>query len=234
MNCQKVLVALIIFCFSAAAVQTTEQVRVSSVFAVLTKSLDSKTASVGQELTFTTISDVVVHREVIIPRGSSIVAHVTQVATKGKENAQSALAVVVDKSITADKHELPVQAIIAAIAAPRDSSLSADPTYGMMRSNEPKMVGARPSGAANSGELSPSSKATSTAAVATAELKGVADQPIVLDETSQGATGYDGLSISWSLASPPPVTIFTSRNKNLKLLAGSQVLMRMVPPRAAK
>jgi hypothetical protein len=212
--------------------QTADRRRVSSLLAIMTTPLDSKNAVVGQEVRLTTISDVVVDREIVIPKGSSVIGHITKVVTKGKDGASAALAVVIDKAVTSGA-DLAVQAIIAAAAAPRDTSLTSDPTYGMMHSNEPKMAGSATS-AAGTGTLPASSKSSSTAAVATAELKGAMDSPLLLDENSQGAIGYDGMSISWSLASPPPVTIFTTRSKNLKLFAGTQILLRMVPPHRPK
>jgi len=214
--------------------QTTDRNRVSSLFAIVTKTLDSKNTIAGQELILITISDVVVDREIVVPKGSSVVGHITKVIPKGKDGTPAALAIVIDRAVTTDGANIGLQAIIAAVAAPKDTSLSSDPTYGMMRSNEPKMAGASAGSAARTGDLTASSKASSTAAVATAELKGTMDSSLLLDENSQGAIGYDGVSISWSLASPPPLTIFTTKNKNLKLFAGTQVLLRMIPPRRTK
>ena len=125
-----------------------------------------------------------------------------------------------------------MQAIIAAIVAPQDDSLSSDATYEMMHSNEPKMIGGRPSSTSSTGELSASSKASSSAAVATANLKGSMDG-LRLNENSQGALGYEGVSLSWRLDAPPPVTIIASK-KNVKLLSGTQMLLRMAPPRLPK
>ncbi len=207
---------------------------VSSVFAVLINSLESKKATAGQELLLRTVSDVVVDGEIVIPRDSKMLGHITQVINKGKDGAQSGLAIVIDKAVKKDGREIPVQAIIAAVAAPKNSSLSSDPAYGMMHSNEPKMTGAGAGSAASTGTLSASSKASSTAAVATADLKGRMDEPFLLDEKSQGAVGYEGLSLSWGLASPPPFTVFASKSKNLKLESGTQMLLRMVSPRLAR
>jgi hypothetical protein len=232
-NKQKRKALAILFLFSTSLIaQTGHQNQVSTVFAVLTKAVESKSATAGQELSLRTISDVMVQGRVIIPRGSKVVGHVSEVATKRKDEPQSVLAIVIDKAVTTGGREIPLQAIIAAIAAPR-SSLSSDPTYGMMRSNEPKMVGANPRDAASSGELSASSKASSTAAVATANLKGSMDEPSVLNEDSQGAVGYEDLSISWHLMVSPPITVFASKGKNVKLEAGTQMLLRMAPPRLA-
>ena len=223
--------AIVFLLSTSLLAQPGDQNRVSTVFAVLPKRLELKSATAGQELMQQTISDVMVNGRVVIPRGSKLVCHVSEVTTKGKDEPQSLLAIVIDKAVVSDRLEIPLQAIIAAVAAPQSGSLASDPTYAMMRSNEPKMVSARPSGAAASGELSASSKASSTAAVATAELKGRMDEPSLLNETSQGAVGYEDLSISWHLMVPPPVTVFASKGKNVKLEAGTQMLLRMAPPR---
>ncbi len=234
-NVRRSGVLAIFFLFSISLMaQTGDQRRVSTVFATLTKSLESKSATVGQELALRNIGDVVVNGEVVIPRGSRLFGHVTNAVTRGKEEPQSVLEIVMDKAVTKGGEEIPLQAIIAAVAAPQDGSLSSDPTYGMMRSNEPKMVGVRPSSSSSSAELSASSKATSTAAVATAVLKGRMEEPSHLNENSQGALGYEGLSISWHLMVPPPVTVFAGKGKNVKLEAGTQMLLRMAAPRLAR
>jgi hypothetical protein len=226
-----ITLAFIFLISTSTPAQTRNDTRVSTVMAVLTKSLEAKSASVGQELTLRTTGDVVVDGAVIIPKGSKLVGRVSEVALKGKEEPQSRLAVVIDKAVTEDGIEIPLQAIIAAVAAPHKETLDADPAYGMMHSNEPKMTGAGPRSASSSGGLPPSSKANSTAAVATAELKGAADAHPLLTETSQGAIGYEGLSLSWRLNMPPPVTVISSKSKNVKLEAGTQVLLRMARPR---
>jgi hypothetical protein len=205
---------------------------VSKVFAVLTRSLDSKIAKADDEVNLRTLNDVIVDGVVVIPSGSRVIGHVAEIKDKAK-SAQSALAIVIDSAITKDEMKIPLQAIIAAIAAPQDDSLSSDATYGMMHSNEPKMVGGRPLATSSSGELPASSKASSNAAVATANLKGPMDA-LRLDEDSQGAMGYEGVSLSWRLAAPPPVTIIASKKKSMKLLAETQMLLRMAPPRLPK
>lgn len=230
-----VLAALVLACAASAAAQTgAAPPAVSIVFAVLTKSAESKSAVAGQELTLRTISDVVVGGELVIPKGSKLLGHITEVEVKGAGSERSALSVVIDKALTKDGAELPLQAIIVAVAAPRDKSLADDPTYGMLHSGEQKMVAANPGGTAGAGELPHSSKAASTAEVQAAELQGRTKEPLLLKEDSQGTVGYDGLDLSWRLMVPPPVTVFSTKGKNVKLDAGAQVLLRMAPPRPGK
>ena len=226
-----VIAAAMLALLAVTAVAGTAEVKqVTSAFAVLTSTIDVKTAVLGQDVSLLTVSDVVVNGRTVIPANSQIVGHVTQVTTKGKDQPQSALAVVIEKAVRKDGITIPLQAIIAAVAAPKDNSLTSDPAYAMLHSNEPRMSGSA-SSASRTGDLPASSKANSTAAIATSELKGRMDESWQLTEDSHGAIGYDGLSVSWSLATPPPFTVFVSKKKDLKLNSGTQVLLRMVPPR---
>jgi hypothetical protein len=205
------------------------QPAVSTVFAVVLKRIETKSATLNQEFVLRTISNVTVDGVVVIPSGSRIVGRVVEVAAKGKDSQQSILAIVIDKAVLENGRESPLQAIIAAVAAPEDGALTSDPTYGMMHSNEPKMVGSGASGATRAGELGASSKADSTAAIGTARINGEMRKGLLLNTDSQGAIGFSGLSLSWRLSEPPAVTVFSS-NKEVKLEAGTQVLLRMARP----
>jgi len=232
-SCWKFFPILFIYCTLSA--QITSPRPVSTAFAVLTKSIELKTASVNQELNLQTISEVVVNGRVVIPKGSSVIGHVAGLTPKGKGNQKSLLAIVIDKAVVDGTQEIPLQAIIAAVAAPQDNSLSSDPTYGMMHSNEPKMVASGPGGSVRTGDLSSSSKVSSTAAIATANITGAPDKSLLLKQDSQGAIGFaNDLSLSWQLTIPPPVTVFSTRQNNLKLDAGTQVLLRMAQPSRAR
>ena len=210
-----------------ATVLANDQNAVSTVFAVVLKRLDTKNASLNQELTLRTITDVILDGVVVIPTGSTVLGHVVEFATKGKESQQSILAIVIDKAMLENGREIPLQAIIAAVAAPEDGALPSDPTYGMMHSNEPKMVANGP----RAGDLSASSKADSTAAVSTAKINGEMRRGLLLNNDSNGAIGFSGVSLTWRLDSPPAVSVFSSKNKEISLDAGTQVLLRMAPPR---
>lgn len=224
------ILILLLALLSSPAQETGGQ-KVASAFAILATTVDSKTATVGQEISFRIVGDVLVKGAVIIPKGSTIHGRVSDVKEKTRDQSQTALAIIVDIAKTADGREIPIQAIIAAIAAPRDNSLSSDPAYGMLHSNEPRMSGSGAGNTTRTGELAASSKSNATAAVATAGLKGKMDEGFVLNEDSSGAIGFDGMSLTWGLAAPPPFTIFVSKNKSIKLPAGTQVLLRMAPPR---
>ena len=233
MKLKKVLVSItyslifVVLIAPEAAVLANEQPSVSTVFAVVLKRLDTRNASLNQEFTLRTITDVILDGVVVIPTGSKVVGHVVELATKGKESEQSILAIVIDKAVLENGRELRLQAIIAAVAAPEDGALPSDPTYGMMHSNEPKMVASGP----RAGDLSASSKADSSAALSTARINGEMRKGLLLNNDSNGTIGFPGLSLTWRLDSPPAVSVFSSKNKEIRLEAGTQVLLRMAPPR---
>ena len=230
MNRRSRVLQLLVLLFSAPLAAQTGNTPppVSTVFAVLTETLETKDTTDGRGLVLRTVSDVVVNKVVVIPRGSKLLGRVVGGGSKGEGARQSTLSVILEKAVKEDRTEIPLQAIIAAVAAPRDDSLSSDPTYGMMHSNEPKMLGLGPA------SDSAASKSSSTAPVATAKIKGAMDEPLLLKEDSRGALGYEGLSISWQFTATPPVTVFSGKGKNVKLKAGTQMLLRMVPPGQAK
>src|SRR5207249_1326980 len=80
---------------------------VSTLIAVLTSALESKSATAGQEFTLRTISDVVVDGQLVIPKGSRVLGHVIEAVTKGKDQPQSELRLVVEKAVGRDGSEVP-------------------------------------------------------------------------------------------------------------------------------
>lgn len=215
---------------SVLCAQTNERgPQVTTVTTVLIASLETKTAAAGQEFLLRTTSDIVVNGEIILPKGSKVLGHISEAVARDKGHPQSELWLIIDKAVSKAGVEISLQAIVAAIAAPNKDSLSSDPTYAMLHSAEPTMRGTGASRASGTGTLTASSKADSNAAVATATLKPMPTES-TLREDSQGAIGYEGLSIRWNFLVPPPITILTTEKKNLKLAAGTEMLLRMATP----
>lgn len=222
---------LIVFalCTASLRAQSSESPPITKVFAILTTAIDSKTSSKGDEIALRTLNDISVDGRVVIPKGAKLTGRLLNVINKSKEEPKTFFTITIDKAILKDGEVL-LQAIIVAIAAP-PAALPEDPTYAMLHSNEPKMVGSRNSSVGSSGTLPPSSKASSNAAVAAAELKGAHEPTLLLTEDSQGAIGYEDVQMYWDLSVPPPLTVLETKAKNLKFAAGTQMLLRMARPR---
>ena len=114
--------------------QSTTTAQVSKVFAVLSTSVDTRTAARGDEILFTTMNDLAVNGRVVIPKGSKVVGHVGSVVNRGNDAAKSALAIVIDKAVVNEK-DVPLEAIVAAIAAPQSSDSSKHRAAGTQAEN---------------------------------------------------------------------------------------------------
>ena len=60
--------------------------------------------------------------QVVLPKGSKIVGHVTEAAAFSKGKSESALGIAFDYAVLKDGREVPLAASIQAIASPRASS----------------------------------------------------------------------------------------------------------------
>jgi len=189
--------------WSYAVAQSTSDLQVAKVFATLETSIDTLTSARDDRFTLVTINDVGIGGKVVIPKGSKIVGHVAGVTSKGKDASKSVLGLLIDKAVT-DTGEVPLQAIIVAVAAPKtpepqSSASAAANVSDRAKTNAPVQAG---------------------------------DVTRLLAENDQGAIGFEDVTISWHLSIPPPLTILATRGKRLRIEAGSQMLLRMMPPKA--
>jgi hypothetical protein len=67
--------------------------------------------------------------------------------------------------------------------------------------------------------------------VQTAILEGENNRKSNLRADSSGAIGIEGLELNWVLDKPPATTVMTAKKKNFKLSKGTEVLLRMAPPK---
>lgn len=183
-------------------------------FCTLDQTLDFKTAKAGDKIALRLARDLVADGKTLMPRGTALSA--TVVEAKDSNTVSIAL----DKATTKSGQEIPLMGIIAAVATPPDE-LTDDPIFGMNRAREASQ---RTGNAA-------ASLASSGATVQTAIMKREADPKSNLAEDSSGAIGIDGLKLNWVLDKPPATTVLTAKKKNFKLVRGTEVLLRMAPPK---
>jgi hypothetical protein len=183
-------------------------------FCALDKTLDFKSAKAGDKIALHLTRDLAVKGKTLMPHGTRLSATVVDV-----KDGNTVL-IALDKAVPNSGQEVPLTGIIAAVAAPPED-LSGDPFYGMNHSTEPTQR----TGNADA------SIASSGAAVQTAILKRTNDPKSNLQEDSTGAIGIDGLKLNWVLDKPPATTVLTAKKKNFKLPSGTEILLRMAPPR---
>lgn len=224
---QTITVALIVSLLTLAA--TPQQAALG--FCALDENLDFKTAKAGDTIALHLTRDLVVNGKTLLPTGTAVSA--TVVAVKDG----NAVSLVLDKAtprggapgkrgvrLTGEEkglQDVPLMGIIAAVAAP-PGNLSDDAFFSMNRSNEATQ---------RTGNASVTSLASSGAAVQTANLEGENAPKSNLRDDSSGAIGIDGLKLDWILNKPPATTVLTAKKKNFKLPRGTEILLRMAPPR---
>lgn len=202
-----ILVALTWTCSVGA--QSTSDFQIAKVFARLETTVDTLTTARDDGFLMVTMNDVGGGGKILIPKGSKIVGHVAGVTNKGRDASKSVLGLSIDKAVT-ENGEIPLQAIIVALAAPRksDTDVTVAPN-----TNSP-----------NRSKPGPPARS----------LADTNDVTLLLADNDQGAFGFEDVTISWHLSIPPPLTILATRAKRLRIEAGSQVLLRMMPPKPTK
>ena len=242
----------------AASSQTTAGSGISSssslasgttILAMLSKSVDAKKAKQGDEVTARAAQNVVSHGSVVIPRGSKLIGHVTDVKAREKGQNESSLGITFDKAILKNGQEVPLQASIRAIAAAANNAAVNSPMpdmggAGVDTASSPNGGMSGDMGSRNGGVLGgATSTAGSTAGTvgSTAGNVGGAAGSTVnstangagraagaasgeLTANSQGVIGLQGLTLG-SQASGG--SVITSNSKNVKLDNGTQLVLQV-------
>jgi hypothetical protein len=183
----------------AGSAQSSNRIAPGTVIsAELVKSVDVNKAKVGDKVEAKCVVPVSVNGQVLVSKGAKIIGHIASAKRPGRDSRDAILGIVFDTFSTRDG-EVIIQAAIQAIGPvePVENYLGVRP-------------GVKTPG---SGEPPPS---------------GVAGQPVdntgmTLDTKSEGIIGLKGLSLSRS----GQVSVVTSRDENIRLEGGTQLILRI-------
>jgi hypothetical protein len=213
----------------------------STVNAVLSKSVDSKSCKPGDQITARATQDVKSEGKVIIPKGSRLVGHVTEAKTRAKGETNSALGIAFDHAILKNGEQVQMNSVVQAIAAAQTSAPAAD-TDAMMSTTGSAAGSARASGGgllnavgstagsatgAAGGTLS-NVGAGATSTVGSATHVGAGSLGSTLNSTSTGVVGLNNLSLASQVANSTSGSVITSTGKSVRLDSGTQLLLRVV------
>jgi len=186
----------------------------------LSKSLDSKKAKVGDKVELKTSMDMLSNGKIVIPRDSKIEAHVTSAKAHSKDAPGSELGIAFDRIFIKDGRELPMKAVVQAIAPP--IIVHNDP-FGA-----PAGVGTPPPGqdSKNVG----SSDAPGTALSTTSQIPSMSGPRVsssagasnVLTSASQGAVGMKNTTLNTA----QEANKITSSTQNVHLDGGTQFMLK--------
>jgi hypothetical protein len=165
--------------------------------AELSKPVDVKKARVGDKVEARSVVDVLSNGQVLVPKGSKIIGHVSGDKPRTKDSQDSTVGIVFD-TLSIKGRELTIQATIQAIGpallVPNYSTRTGFPIAGK---NGPTATGGW-------GEAS--------------------DKPgSSLDPSSHGIVGLEGLSLGRS----GPASVVSSSGENVHLESGTQLILRI-------
>lgn len=246
----------------------------STINAVLSKPVDARKNKPGDEVTAkvdqnvkTTVSGT---SQVVIPKGSRLVGHVTE--ARAREKAQrskdkeksgsasasgrsdSALGIAFDKAILKNGQEIPLHAVIQAVAASQQQLNASTVPAGMTDSTSAADAGGATASRGREGGLIGGATSTvstttteigntgtgvtrtiggavdSTAGVAgsaTSGLGGTTTAGGQLTSSAHGVVGLQGLSLNSATAGSAQGSVITSSTRDVRLDSGTQMLLRV-------
>lgn len=188
---------------------------------VLTKNIDAKKNKIGDEVTTTIVEDMKSNGEVIIPKDSKVVGHVTQIQARSKEQQQSKIGFVFDRLIVKGGVEIPLSVSIQALAAPEtapaEESQQTNAGYG----------GGGPSGGRGSSQVGGGAPPSRVGRASSADRNtGDGTQPAGLSAASRGVLGLKGLSLS-TQDDASQDSVITSDHQNVHLEHGTQLVLQV-------
>lgn len=194
--------------------------------AQLSKSVDAKKAKPGDKVEAKTTMDLLSHGQVVIPRDTKVIGHVTAAKPRSKESPDSNVALAFDRISLKDGRDVPVKASVQAIGRslnaqagnvgePSGAAPAGMPSSGAPDSRGTMAGSSRPSGASSYPSSTPSQMPSG--ATETGGPSGVA-----LDPHSQGVIGMKGLALN----SSGEGSVISSTSSNVHLDSGTQLVLR--------
>jgi hypothetical protein len=198
-----------------------------AIVAELAKSVNAKKAKADDKIEAELTMDVLAHGEIVIPRGTKIIGHVTDARARTKQVPESMVEIAFDHIVLKDGREIPLKATIQAVGAPMQTSATAisdltqqgqgqgphdapgpNETRSIMRTATPGS--ARP--AYSSGAEEPTDNGGPQRNLATS-----------LGPTSQGVVGMKGIALSHTAQG----SAISSTSENVHLSSGTQLILRV-------
>jgi hypothetical protein len=216
----------------------------SSVNAVLTKPMDSRRSKPGDPVSARTTQAATTEGGTSIPKGSTLIGHVSEAHAATEGQAGSSMGIVFDKAVTRDGREIPLSNVgIRALAAAEASATGGVEDAGTMRGASGGAGASRGGGGllgrttgavgatAGSGLSTASGGAGSLAGSASGALQagpgviGGVDAAEMLSGRSTGVFGLRGLSLSGGTANAATGSVMTSTEKSVHLDQGTRFLL---------
>jgi hypothetical protein len=208
----------------------------TTIQAMLAKPLDTRKSKVGDEVIAKATQDVKSDGQLVVPKGTKLLGHVTEARAKAKGESDSALGIAFDKAVLKDGRELPLALRIQALAITQPRASAAMEGDTMMGS--PAMS----AGHASGGLLGRTTVPVGAVAGTTTDTLGSAGTTAggalhsasegmtaggSLTSSAHGVVGLPGMSLNGQASSATQGSVITSHGQNVHLDSGTQMVLRM-------
>lgn len=216
----------------------------SAIQAELTAPLDARKNKEGDRVVARTTEAVKQDGQVVLPKGTRLIGHVTEAKARAKGETESALGIAFDRAILKNGQEMPLNVVVQAVAAARSAASvapaeadMAGPAGGMASSQAGRSGGGLLSTAGSTvgGAASTVTNTTgaaggavgATANTATSATGSLAGRNVAgaLTSSSTGVVGLQGLTLNSEAANATQGSLITSSTKNVHLDSGTRLLL---------
>jgi len=217
-----------------APAQGTLRIAAGSVIPVeLTKTVDAKKAKTGDEVVAKVTEDMKTESgQVLVPKDTKVIGHVTEVQARNKQQKESLLAIVFDRAVTKDGNtmQLPmsIQAVIGQqqnnnLNALAGNDQAAVPTPG---GGVPAGGGGGRTGAMSSPQASNTTPRQAASAGTPAPDSSSNGPHPPINAQTQGVIGIANLTLS-PASGEAQGSVLTSDKSNIKLESGTMLLLKV-------
>ena len=199
----------------------------------VSKTIDAKKAKTGDEVVATVTRDMTTSRgDVVVPKNTKVIGHVTEAQARNKEQKQSELGIAFDRAVVnGDQMQLPmsIQAVIAPPPSNPGTGAGEGPAPGasapMGTSSNSPMGGSRQGGP---GGTSPSAQAQQNYPQGgiPSESQPSRNRPPI-DGNTQGVIGMSDVKLESGSQNSQQGSVLTSEKSNVKIEKGTMLLLRV-------
>ena len=196
----------------------------------LTKSIDAKKVKTGDEVEARVTQDLKAgNGELVVPKDTKVVGHVTEVQARSKEQKESQVGIAFDHAVMKNGGDMTLPMSIQAIIAPPTLNADNNNAGGQQSAGQPASApsggGGRYSGmGAGTPPQAPSSSTAGGQEQTSAQAGTNAHQPIT--GNTQGVVGISNLKLSMA-AGATQGSVVSSEKSNVKLESGTFMLLRV-------
>jgi hypothetical protein len=211
----------------------------------LGKPVEARKNKPGDEVIAIAAENVKSGVQIVIPKGSKIVGHVTEARAKtnAKDESESVVGIVFDRAVLKDGRAVALAVLIQALAGPEPASAAGmQDTRRMADANRDAVVAVPVQGApsqftgkdeitgAATGATAPPLDSLGDKTGANGSTGGVSSgRPASgsLNSGSHGVIGIRGLALQSEIAGPTQGSLIVSQSRNVRLDSGTQMMLRV-------